>query len=216
MSDAKIRSFAITIRPRDGIDNEQIIRFVTWVKKHCTYHHVITEKKDHERHVHAGIFLKKAKTHSNLSTDILRLFKDLDTQERSTLRGGIKKMYNIDFIKNYMEKDDDTVVVDKNLPEEATLDMYFAEIPSPKKKGPKATDPLFSHLESLWWTYKRPIEETNPENLRHFLMNMMNNERKIRVIQDNRKIFSLSCALSRYINKETQWQVTPEVFHQDL
>jgi len=147
---------------------------------------------------------------------MLRLFKDLDAQERSTLRGGIKKMYNIDFIKNYMEKDDNTVIIDKNLPEEATLNMYFSEVPTPKKKGPQATDPQFSHLESLWWTYKRPIEETNPENLRHFLMNMMNKERKIRVIQDNRKIFSLSCALSRYINKEDTWRVEPETFHQDL
>jgi len=213
MSDAKIRSFAITIRFCDGIDNEQIIRFVIWVKKHCTYHHVITEKKDHERYVHAGIFFKKAKTYFNFSIDILWLFKDLDIQERSTLCGGIKKMYNIDFIKNYMEKDDDIVVVDKNLSEEATLDMYFVEIPFLKKKGSKVTDPLFSHLEFFWWTYKRPIEEINFENLRYFLMNMMNNERKIRVIQDNRKIFSLLCALSRYINKETQWQVTPEVFH---
>jgi len=136
MSDAKIRSFAITIRFRDGIDNEQIICFVSWVKKNCIYHHVITEKKDYERHIYAGVFFKKAKTYSNFSTDMLRLFKDLDAQERSTLRGGIKKMYNIDFIKNYMEKDDNIVIIDKNLPEEATLNMYFSEVSTPKKKGP--------------------------------------------------------------------------------
>jgi len=216
MSDIKIRSFAITIRPRDGVDNEQIIKFVTWVKKTCEYHYIITEKADHERHIHAGIFLKKPSTHSNVSIQLVRLFKELDTHERTTLRGGVKKMYNIDFIKTYMEKDDHTVVIDKNLPEEATLDAYFDEVPAPKKKGPQTADPYYASLEKLWFTYKRPIEETNPPNIRNFLMNMMNCERKIRVIADNRKIFQLSVSLSRYINKETEWRVTPEAFHQDL
>ena len=215
-SDLKIRSYALTIRPRDGVDHEQIIRFVSWVRKHCDYHHVITEKTDHERHIHAALFLKKKTSRSNLCLLLCRLFKELDTEELATLRGGVKKMYNIDFIKTYMDKDDHTIVIDKNLPEESTLEEYFSEIPPPKKKGPSSTDPFYKNLEKLWWTYKRPIEETNPKNLRNFLMNMMNNERKIRVIADNRKIFSLSCALSRYINKETEFHVEPEVFHQDL
>jgi len=58
IKDLKIRSYAIIIRFWDGISHDQIIRFVTWVKKHCAYHYVITEKKDHERHIYAGLFLK--------------------------------------------------------------------------------------------------------------------------------------------------------------
>jgi len=66
MSDIKIRSFAITIRFRDGVDNEQIIKFVTWVKKTCEYHYIITEKADHEWHIYAGIFFKKPSTYFNV------------------------------------------------------------------------------------------------------------------------------------------------------
>jgi len=210
-----VRSYALTFRPRDGISDVQVSTMVKWIKKNCDYYYVITEKTDHERHLHAGLFLKKKKTSSNFATDMLRLFKELDVEEKATLRKGIKFMYNNDFITNYLNKGDDTVVVERNLPEEKHLSSYFSEIPAPKKRGPTATDPYYANLEKLWYEYKRPIEECNPNNIRHFLMNMMNNERKIRVIADNKKIFSISCALSRYINKETSWNVEPDPFHQD-
>ena len=214
--DSPIRSFALTLRPRHGVTDDEIKSLVKWTKKNAEYYYVITEKKDHERHVHAALFLKTKKTRSNFATDMLRLFKHLDIEEKACLRGGIKKMYNSDFVTNYLEKDDDTVVIEKNLPEISTLDSYFQEVPPPSKKGPAQTDPFYSNLEKLWYQYKRPIEETNPPNLRNFLMNMMNNERKIRVIADNKKIFQISVALSRYINKETSFFPDPEPFHQDV
>jgi len=122
-------------------------------------------------------------------------------------------MYNIDFINFYMEKDDYIVVIDKNLLEESTLDEYFFEILALKKKGFSSTDLFYANLEKFWYMFKRLIEETNSKNLRNFLMNMMNKERKIRVIADNRKIFFIFCALSRYINKEDEFYVDLEVFY---
>lgn len=211
-----IRSYAITIRPRGGIDHGDIAVFVAWCKKKCDYYYIITEKEDDARHIHAGIFLKSKSTKSNLATLLLRLFKDFSVEEKSVLRNGIKMMYNADFINNYMDKGDDTVVIETHLPEEATMDSYFSECPAPKKKGPSSTDPFYANLEKLWWEHKRPIEETNPSNLRNFLMNMMNNKRLIRVIADNKKIYQISCALSRYINKETSWNVEADPFHQDV
>lgn len=220
MSDqqSQIRSYAITLRPRTGVSDEQIQTLVKWVKKNCEYYFVITEMTMADRHVHAGLFLKKKKTKSNFSTDMLRLFKDLDVEEKSVFRKGIRMMYNNDFIDNYLTKntDGETVVIERSLPEVATLNSYYLECPAPKKKGPSAVDPFYANLEKLWWEHKRPIEETNPSNLRNFLMNMMNNERKIRVIADNKKIFSISCALSRYINKESSFFVEPDPFHQDV
>jgi len=211
-----IRSYALTIRPLRGCSDKHIALIQKWVKKHCAYYYVITEKQEEERHIHAGLFLKKATSKSNLGLTIQRLFKDLSFEEHRVLRDGVKVMYNYDFIGKYMEKDDDTVVIERHLPEESTLDEYFSEIPPKSKKGPVATDPFYANLERLWYAHKRPIEETNPNNLRHFLMDMMNNKRLIRVIADNRKIFQISCALARYINKETSFNVEPEPFHQDV
>lgn len=212
----KVRSFALTHRPRGGIDDGDIKKAVAWIKKNCEYYFVITEKEDDQRHLHASLFLKKPKTRSNFCTDMLRLFKDLDPEEKAVLRKGCKFQYNAGWMKSYLEKGDSTVEIEKCLPEAHHLEHYFKEVPDLQKKGPKATDPYYANLEQLWYEYKRPIEECNPENIRHFLMNMMNNERKIRVIADNRKIFSLSCALARYINKETSWNVEPDQFHQDV
>lgn len=200
-----IRTFAITLRPRGGILDEQVDTLVKYIKKQCDYYYIITEKTGIERHIHAGIFLKKKKTKSNFTTDILRLYKDLDPEEKSVMRKGIRVMFNADFLGEYMEKDDDTVVLEKNLPEASTMDSYFAEVPLPKKKGPQATDTFYDNLEKLWYEYKRPIDEPTPKNLRNFLMRMMNYERKIRVIADNRKIFYISNALARYISRQDYW-----------
>lgn len=210
------RSFSLTLRPRDGVSDNQISLLAKWIKKNCCYYLMITEKLDSDRHVHAALFLKKKKIPSNFATDMMRLFKDLDPEEKSVFRRGIKSMYNYDWVTEYLNKGDDTVVIERNLPEVATLDSYFSEVPDPRKKGPSAADPFYANLEKLWYEYKRPIEECNPSNLRNFLMAMMNEKRLIRVISDNRKIFQISCALSRYINKETSWNVEPEPFHQDV
>lgn len=210
------RSYAVTHRPRGGVSDADISLFTKWVKKHTDYHFVITEKDEDQRHIHAGLFLKKPTLHSNVAITLVRLFKDLDVEERAVLRSGIRPMYNNDFIASYMSKGDSTVVIERSLPEVATLDAYFAEVPDKRKKGPTAVDPFYNNLEKLWYLHKRPIEECNPVNLRNFLMRMMNDLRVIRVISDNRKVFQISCALSRYINKETSWNVDPDPFHQDV
>jgi len=210
------RSYCITFRPHGGVTDKQISTLSRWIKKSSEYYFVITEKEDEARHIHASIFLNKKTTRSNLTITLSRLFKELTHEEKAVFNRGIKAQYNSDFITEYMNKGDDTVVIERNLPEIATLDKYFAEVPDKRKKGPKTTDPFYANLEKLWFEHKRPIEECNPSNLRNFLMDMMNNKRLIRVIADNRKIFSISCALSRYINRETSFHVEPEPFHQDV
>jgi len=208
-------SYAITFRPRSGVTDPQCSTILNWARKSCTYYYVITEKEDDARHVHAALFLKKATSISNLATTLTRLFPSLSSEELAVFRKGIKSMYNKDFLETYMQKGDSTVVLATCLPEMATLDSYFADVPNPKKRGPSHADPYYANLEKLWFEHKRPIDECNPENLRHFLMAMMNKKRLIRVISDNRKIFQLSCSLSRYINKEESFNVEPDQFHQD-
>lgn len=210
------RSYALTFRPQGGVTDTQISILLTWIRKAAEYFSIITEKEGDARHVHAAIFLRKASTRSNLTITLTRLFKSLTIEEKAVFQKGIKSMYNSDFITNYMEKGDDTIVIETNLPEIATLDSYFSEVPDQRKRGSTSTDPFYANLESLWYLHKRPIEECNPSNIRNFLMDMMNNKRTIRVIADNRKIFSISCALARYINKESSFNVEPDAFHQDV
>lgn len=214
-SSIPIRSFAVTFRPLNGVTDEQCKKFVQWVKKHSTYYYVITEKTDSSRHIHAALFLAKPMRRSSLIITLPRLFPALTFEERRVFMQGIKTMYNYDWLGNYLEKGDDTVVLERNLPERHLLDAYFEECPTPQKKGPSVCDPYFANLENLWHLHRGPASDPNPQEIRCFLMDMMNKTRVIKVIADNRKIFALSCALSRYIRKETEWSVEPDPFHQD-
>ncbi len=206
-------SFAITIRPLQGVTDDDVSIFNLWVSKHAEYYYIVTEKEDEERHIHAGVFLKKKKSHSNMNLDMVRLFKRLSPDEKSVLRKGVKIMYNRDFLDNYMTKGDSTVIISRNLPEESFLEGF--DWPVLKKKGPSAADPYFAKLEELWYEHKSPIWEVNPANCRHFLADLMYNKRILKCITDNRKVYQTSCTLSRYINKESEWHVDPDPFHQD-
>ncbi len=211
-----IRSFSVTFRPLSGVTDDHLKIFMLWVNKHCQYFHVVTEKLGVERHIHAGLFLKKKKARSNMLMTLTRLYPDLSFEEKRVFQQGVKSMYNFDWISNYLAKGDDTAVIGTNLPEAGHLEDYFSEVPLPAKKGPATADPYYSQLERLWYLHSRPGVCINPPNIRDFLMDLMNNKRIIRVVADNRKIFQISIALSRYMNKETSFKPEPEPFHQDV
>ena len=61
------QAYAVTIRPREGITDEQICHVDDWIHKVCDYYHVITEKCDKERHLHAALFLKSCTTRASCS-----------------------------------------------------------------------------------------------------------------------------------------------------
>jgi len=65
------KTFAIIIRPRSGVSDTDIDRFVKWVKRNAEFYYVITEKSGDERHIHFALFLKKRKKRSNVTQMIL-------------------------------------------------------------------------------------------------------------------------------------------------
>ena len=197
----KVRSFAITFRPTDGVTDEQVASFSKWVQKKTTYHFLITEKTGWERHIHAGFILEKPVTRSNVLTMMLRLFPDLSATEKSVFRTGIKIMYNSDWINKYLQKDDDTVMISKNLPDH-TLDSYFPPPlePLPTRKSKKCSL-MYHELEKLWYE-KHPAEyEVNTRTVRDFLWKIMYHDRIWPMIEDDKKKCQVSKNLVRWLNK---------------
>ena len=117
----KYQSYAITVRPLDGATSEHDNLMSAFVQKYCEYYYIVSEKLDDERHLHCGIFLKKPLTRSNLGVMLKRVFKNLADDEKRVLVGGIRIMYNIDFIRTYLDKDDETELILNNLPEVSHL-----------------------------------------------------------------------------------------------
>jgi len=146
--------------------------------------------------------LKKEVIRSNLCTTLLRLFPELTPEERNVFRQGIRSMYNKDFLLNYLQKDDDTVVFEECLPEESHLEKYFKN--DAPRRGPADTDVYYANLEKLWYIHVRPGTVVRTNNVRDFLFNMMYNLRLIRVIADDKKISQVARHLTRYINKATE------------
>jgi len=201
MVDPKFKTFALTIRPRDGVTDKHVETAVAWVRTRSDYYHIVTEKDGSARHIHAGIVLKKEVSKSNLGTLLKRLFSDLASDEQKVLLKGVKVMYNEDFIRKYLAKDDNTVVVASNLPEVGHLESYFPPKPIQSDGRTKRCSIYYLELEKLWYEHARPEEEVNTVNARNFLFKMMYSKRLISVIRDDRMIIQTARHLVRFIGK---------------
>lgn len=215
----KFKTYALTIRPRNGIDNGALNLISDWIRKRCEFYHIITEKTGHERHVHAALFLKMPITKSNMNTLLVRLAKDslgFDPEELTVLRKGVKILYSNDFIENYLDKDDDTEVVQTNLPATNHLDSWYPPKPiDPETSKQQKHSHYYWELERLWYMYMSPTYEVNTKTVRDFLFNMMYSERCINVIRDDKTIVQTARHLVRWINKTTTNTIELAPFEQE-
>lgn len=209
----KVSSYAITLRPSDGVTDDQVKTFVKYCKKTCEYYHIITEKTMASRHIHAGLILKSPSKRSNVVTQMMRMYPMLSTSEKSVFRQGIKIMYNEDFIRNYCNKeDDDTVVIESHLPEAGHLESYFPPKPVPTDTAAKKKCSLYYHeLERLWFQYMPVGTELNTMNSRKFLAKMMYSKNEIPVIRDDKQILQTARHLVRWLAKveDDVWELPP-------
>lgn len=201
----KVKSYAITFRPFDGVTDQQVDKILKWIRKACDYYHVVTEKTMAQRHVHAGVFMNRECTRSNIVTRMMQLFPDLSPNEKSVFRNGIKIMYNSDFIGKYLNKDDETVIIGSSLPEAGHMESYFPPKPDlPSVAKAKKCSLYYHELERLWMEHTTPGLEVNTLTVRDFLFNVMYNLRVLPVIRDDKSIIQTARHLVRWLKKSTQ------------
>ena len=212
MDSRTFKSFSITIRPKDGITDEQIQKYCAFSKKKSLYCYIVTEKEASERHVHAALITDKATRVDNLQRSIINLYPDFTNAEKRVAIL-VKPMYNFTWI-TYLQKGDSTVIVESNLPEVALLDSYFPEEPKNKVRSTvKST--YYGRLEKLWFENTTPDVDPIPVNCRNFLFDMMYNKRVIDPLRDDKTIIQVSRHLSRYIKKTNISCVFPSEFELD-
>lgn len=199
----KFKTFAITLRPRSGVSDDDILKFTQYWKKKSEFYHIVTEKLGSAKHIHAALFLKKESSRSNVCQLMKQTFDHLDESEKSVMLKGIKVLYSNSFIDTYMDKDDDTVVVESNLPESGTLESWYPRKEEIPVKGSKNKSAYLHELESLWYKYQPTTQEINTMEARNFLYNMMYNKREINYIKNDRDIFQMARHLVRFLRKES-------------
>lgn len=207
MNEQKFKTFALTFRPRNGVEPFQLPLISDWIKKRSEYYHVITESEGPSLHVHAALYLKVAVRKSDFATVWIRVCKKLglDPEELSVQRKGIKILYNNDFVDKYLTKDDLADVICSNLPESHFLESWYPPKPvDPVVSRARKCSTFYWNLESLWYKHSRPELEINRENCEHFLFNMMYNERCINVMRDDKTIRQTARHLSRWLNKTSE------------
>lgn len=196
---SKFSTYSITFRPRNGVDDDQIKRFDKWVRKQSIHYHVVTEKQDDKRHIHAAVVLNRPLTRSNVSTALSRLYPSLDSSEKRHA-WCLKVWYNNDWLSEYLDKDDDTVVVCSCLPEIGHLESFYP--PKEDVSTRTARCSVYYHrLESLWYEHQATEVAVNTVNVRHFLFRMMYSLRVIDVIRDDKGIIQVARHLTRFLNK---------------
>lgn len=217
MPELKESVFAITHRPKNGVSDHDVQKLTDYLRKRGKYYKIITEKEGHERHIHAVLYLKEPTYKKTVVRAILNLYPELLPEEKMVLRQGVKVSRSTQWL-DYLLKGDSTVIIAENLPEVSHLDSYYPEPTRPVRESKKIT--YYLKLEKLWYEHARPMLVANPENCRHFLFNMMYNERIIDVIRDDKSIIQVSRHLSRYINKVSESTIEHHVandpFTQDI
>lgn len=217
MPETKETVFAITHRPKNGVSDHDVHVLTEYLRKKGRYYKIITEKENHERHIHAVVYFKEPALCRNVTRAVLNLFPDLLPEEKMVLRQGVKVSRSIQWL-DYLAKGDSTVIVAENLPEKSYLESYYPERVETTNERKKIT--YYLRLENLWYEHVSPDKVPNPENCRHFLFDMMYNKRLIDVIRDDRSIIQVSRHLARYINKvkesTIEYQVESDAFTRDI
>lgn len=201
---SKFTTYAITLRPLNGVTDNEVEGFVTLCKRLCNSYHVVTEKTGSQRHIHAALFLKKGTSRSNVAVVISRHCKKFgyNETERAVALKGVKIMYNNDWLVNYLDKEDDTEVVGSDLPPLDRLIALYPPKPSESTK-PKASL-YYVELEKLMDEHwGRPLDgPLTLQDVMDFLFEMMYSKRLINVLRDDKTVKATAKNFLRFYNKQ--------------
>lgn len=214
MPEDKHQTFALTIRPKSGITDDDLELFKPWCNTRSKYFKIITEKDGDARHIHAFMVTHMPIATSNLRRSLLKLFEHWTPVERDVLRNGVKVAYNKGWL-DYMDKGDSTVSILSDLPEKAHIDAFFpVKEPADNQKVRKHLN-YYQRLKKLWWEHSTPGTEVNAGNCRDFLFKMMYKEELLDTIRDDKTIIQISRHLSRHLLKLEYSSIEVSEFEND-
>lgn len=209
----KFKSFAITIRPRHGVDNKIESKFMKWIQKQ-DYGICVAEKEHEERHLHIQTFHDKPKAKGDVAKQMARLQQQSDqyydeVSER-VCKKGVKVAYNDDFHKNYLlnnpeKSEDKTEILYKKLPKDTSLYYPSEEYQDEAYIIKHATDQRFAKhaIEYAKWLKTKPYEHSKYA-VAGYLSYRMYGVRDMKVLTSQKAKQELAFSLYLYIKGECE------------
>jgi len=202
------RSYCLTIRPRDGITEKTTSETIKWLHK-CTHSFAVLEKSDHEKHLHAQIWLDKPRARGDICKQVQRIcertIEDWDSSQLKVLRQGVKIAYS-DWYLDYLAENDlkttPNIIVD-NPPTTKTLEYYPTEEEQAQTQAvATSVDPQFSkyEIDYLEWLGDSPITQ---QSVATWLLYSCVQARTIKLPRLQRDREALCIALYAYVSKST-------------
>lgn len=205
------KSWAFTIRPREGFHEELETKLIKWISKQ-DYGFACVEMEGDARHCHAQIWINTPRDKGTINRSLENLCvsglkEKFDASSKVVLRRGTKIAYNDDFIEEYLAKEDN--IIYNNPPEDTSV--FYPTKEEQEKVMAKKNTKNSKYLECKTQFLEKGNEVTL-ENVAIFVRDGMYKNDTITIIEDDRKrkqfVKSLfyyikgSCSLSAMMTKE--------------
>lgn len=209
----KYKSFAITVRPRNGVEPLSALEkdVVAWFKKQ-TSALIVAEEQGEARHIHGQVWLETERSRG----EVVRAFDRImsrnslyDNAQKKIMKSGVKIAYS-DWFEDYLLDNSDKneenkkkgTILYKNIPDD-TYEFYPTEAEQEEiQNRVNASDTRMYELEQEF------LKKINGEDfmlidVANFLAWKTNVSRTMRVITDKRVRTGLARALFNYMRRST-------------
>lgn len=197
------RGWAITIRPRNGLTDDQITRFLGWVDGPrsgvigCT---AVTEMDGVCRHLHAAIYLSEGRRKDAVVRAMKRIQECIDPGEERVLGQGVKILYSPDFEQVYLTKNDDGFTVELRanaMTEEARTECLPSQAEQAAVVAAKSASDSFMH--ELAEEFQKTSVDASTQTVESFLHDKMFVQKNMRVTRNRRDRVALRDCLTGYL-----------------
>ena len=201
------KSYAFTIRPRNGINASIVSDTIRWLKRQ-EYGFLVQEMKDEAAHLHGQLWIDVPRLKGTVALALEKLQErndpEWDPASKKVLRRGVKIAYNSDFVEEYLAKEDN--ILYNNPPEYESSYYPSKEEQAAVQEAHKAAD---KRLHQLSIMYKQFAEKLNPEmdteyKIAKFLYNSWYIDKTIPTLQNLRYEQELRRKLHHYIYPSPQ------------
>lgn len=211
---ATFRSFAATVRTREGISEDALSAYLKWFKDKLVF--AVVEKEGSEKHLHFQVWYDEPKRRVDVDKQVKRIAKrhtsDWDeAQAKHAVK--VKVAYNDWYLsylaENDLKPDDPNIIYNK--PPDDTVDYYPTEEEDERMLArASATDQFYHELKEKYDKYAEENEITNPtlRNIARYLHHRQYVQKDMKVTRDSKIAKGMCITLHTYVTgkfREDWW-----------